>query len=360
MHRLSALLLGVLMLISLAVSVCERSRFIISTGYDFFGDAGDMCFYQKGNQYGFVYFNGETEGLPSFTLSGMIKELLHPDTVLVENGIATFSMYTDAGKSYAGFMDLLGNVHFDQSWGNITTFSSTGYAVVDYMDGNYYAGSVILDKNGAVVKSGDGAWYSQYNFNPDIFIGDASGYSSNSDYYVLDKNLDVILSGLQICVPSDPNSADAQDFVIFGNATQFFYKKNGIYYLYDLERKRTVLQCDTEALLHEVDGDFWAQCWNEYYILKYPGVTDSVNGVGLDWVEPQVADDQPFDMKAYYNIINIDNNGILLSLPHDIESLTFGKRKILVGRSRSTGKTAVIYDKDFPLDPALVSVVSEN
>ena len=321
------------------LSACsnQSSSFLVVSDYDYFMDAGDLGFYKKGDLYGFINLNGQASELKPFTLEDTLSEAINLETVKCFNGLAVFSTVPSAegGKSLEGFMDLQGNVVMKEEWEGLSVFNSSGYAsVYDERLAKY----VIIDKSGETVRESQ-AYIEPYYPYQDIFIlSDASdSTSSHWGYYVLDKDLKPLLDDLQVYYKSGPELAHTRQYTLFGNSEKFIYKKDNKYYIYQIASKDTIAEFnDYEALMNN-EKDFIEECeatYADYY--EHKVMTESYNGV---FIEHDESGDR------YWLT---DENGKKLFEPDpDITGLTYLKEKVIRGISRTTGKTVVIFNKNF-------------
>ncbi|UZQ86253.1 hypothetical protein ODU73_000671 [Thermoclostridium stercorarium] len=262
-RRISKVLILVACLLILCSCKKQNNSFVVITDFDYFKDAGDIGFYKKGDLYGFIYLNGDTGDLEPFTLDKELSGIIDLDSIKYSNGIATFSTVPgEDGTVYYGFMDLQGNVVMKKEWGQISPFSSSGYASVY---DNTLQKYVIIDKSGNIVRDRQ-SYVETYYPEPGIFIcrDTFDTDHSHTDYYLLDKNLNIFLEGLEVYYESDENSAHTRQYTIFGDDKKFIYKKNNKYYIYDIKENKTVAEYNSYEELLESQKDFIYDCQYQY------------------------------------------------------------------------------------------------
>lgn len=324
----------------LLLSSCanQGSRFYVISDYDYFMDAGDMGFYKKGDLYGFIRLNGDTSDLELFALDEKLSEGIYWDHIKSRNGLATFSISppVEGGRGLNGFMDLQGNVVMKEEWDSmrVSAFSSTGYASVTDKKLDKY---VIIDKEGKIVRDSQSIIQAYYP-DPDLFICRDAVDIDNSftDYYVLDKDLNLLLNDLQVYYHSGPELAHTRQYTIYGDSEKFIYKKNDKYYIYNIKSNKTIAEyADYDDLLKS-QNEFIEKLKYDYIDYEHPSMTESYNGVFIQYDKT----DERYRLT--------DKNGKTLFEPDpDITGLTYLKGKVIQGVSKSTGKVVVIFDRKF-------------
>jgi len=337
---MAKLILKFFICISILLLLCSctsRSyQFYIVSDYDYFMDAGDMGFYKKGDLYGFVHLNGDAAELEPFTLDENLSESINLESIKCLNGIATFTTIPseEEGIVSYGFMDLHGNVVMKEEWEAISSFSSSGYASAYDIKLDKY---IIIDKNGRTIRDSQ-SYIEFYPPNPDIFICRNTFDVANSftGYYVLDKDLNLLLDNLEVYYYSGPELALTRQYTIFGDSNKFIYKKNNHYYIYQIDSNKTVSEYSSYADLLKYQKEFIDKCHQMYVDYEYPVMTESYNGVFIHYNE----------YTDTYSLTNKDGHTLFEPGP-DITGLTYLKGKVIQGVSRTTGKTVVIFNKDF-------------
>ena len=299
-----------------------------------------MGFYKKGELYGFIHLNGDTADLQPFTLNEKLDETINLESIKCFNGFATFSTIPpeEGGIVYHGFIDLHGNIVMKEEWGTISVFSSSGYASVCDDKLQKY---VIIDKEGRTIRDSQ-SYIEIYYPNPDTFIcrDTFDTAHSHSEYYVLDKDLHLLLDDLEVYFSSDPELAHTRQYTIFGDSENFIYKKNNKYYIYHIKSNRTIFEFDNYDDLLKNQNAFIEKCQKMYVDhYEHSVMTESYNGV---FIQHEYYGDG--DSKYWLT----DDNGKTIFEPDpDVTGLTYLKGKVIQGVSISTGKTVVIFNKKY-------------
>ena len=310
----------------------QRDQFYVVSDYDYFKDAGDMGFYKKGELYGFIHLNGDTAELEPFTLDEKVSETILLESIECLNGFATFS--TDSpGRDLHGFMDLHGNIVMKEEWGTISVFSSSGYASVYDRKLEKY---IIIDKEGKTIR--DSQSYIEFYYpNPDIFICRDTFDIANSDsgYYVLDKDLNLLLDDLEVYYKSGPELAHTRQYTIFGDSEKFIYKKNSKFCLYNLKSNKIISEFDNYDDLLKNQNEFIEKCQKTYVDnYEHRVMTESYNGVFIH-----------YDKSTDRYLLTDEKGKTIFEPDPDVTGLTYLKGKVIQGVSNSTGKTVVIFNK---------------
>ena len=316
----------------------QSSQFYIISDYDYFMDAGgDMGFYKKGDLYGFIRLNGDNEDLEMFSIDENLSGPINLESIKCLNGFATFSTVppVEGGMDLHGFMDLYGNIVWKEGWGKISMFSSSGYASVHDDKLDKY---VIIDKEGKTVRDSQ-SYIEVYHPNPGIFICRDTFDTdySHTDYYVLDKDLNLLLDDLEAYYEAGPELVNTRQYTIFGDSEKFIYKKNTKYYIYQIKSNKTISEFSSYEDLLENQKEFIEECQYTYVNnYEHRVMTESYNGVFIHYDR----DDDKYWL--------VDKNSKIIFEPDpDITGLTYLKGKVIQGVSKSTGKTVVIFNKKY-------------
>lgn len=289
----------------------RSSQFYVITEYDYFKDAGDMGFYKKGELYGFINLNGDAAGLKSFALDEKADEAIDLESIECFNGLATFSTEAGVSPRQAGFMDLHGNIVMKPEWEQIRTFGSSGYASVFENKLNKY---IIIDKGGRTIR--DKQSYIEFYYpDPDIFIcrDTFDITNSNSGYYVLDKDLNLLLDDLEVYYKSGPELAHTRQYTILGDDEKFTYKKNNKFYLYDLKSNKIISQFESYDDLTKNQNQFIEECQKTYADhYEHRVIAESYNGVFIH-----------YDQSSDKYLLTDENGKTIFEPDPDITALLF-------------------------------------
>ena len=161
--------------------------------------------------------------------------------------------------------------------------------------------------------------------------------TSFDDYYVLDKDLNLLLDDLEVFYYTGPELAHTRQYTIFGDSEKFIYKKDGKYYMYDINRNKTVSEYNDYDDLLNNQNEFVETCQEVYANLyEYRSGVESYNGVFIQYS----AENDTY-------LLTDKDSQTIFKPDSDITGLTYLKGKIIQGVSKSTGKTVVIFDKNF-------------
>lgn len=323
--------------ISLVLMLCsctnQSNQFYVISDYDYFRDVGDMGFYKTGDLYGFIRLNGDTTGLKPFALDKKVSETINLESIKCFNGFAIFSTKEGVLPQQEGFMDLYGNTLMKSEWEQIRVFSSSGYASVYDRKLEKY---IIIDKEGKTIR--DSQSYIEFYYpNPDIFICRDTFDIANSDsgYYVLDKDLNLLLDDLEVYYKSGPELAHTRQYTIFGDSEKFIYKKNSKFCLYNLKSNKIISEFDNYDDLLKNQNEFIEKCQKTYVDnYEHRMMTESYNGVFIH-----------YDKSTDRYLLTDEKGKTIFEPDPDVTGLTYLKGKVIQGVSNSTGKTVVIFNK---------------
>ncbi len=322
-------LIFILSTLVLCSCTVKSNKFTVVSDYDYFKDAGGMGFYKKGDLYGFIRLNGDSDGLKPFALDNKVSKVINLDSIKYSNGYAVFSTFDGSSTQY-GFMDLHGNTVMKPEWEQIRLFGSTGLTSVFDNSLNRY---IIIDSTGKTIRDSQ-SYIEIYSPNPDIFICNDTFDDANSNYYILDKELNILLEGLDIYFKSGRELAHTRQYTIFGDSEKFIFKKDDKFFMCDLKNNKTIGEFENYDELLEKHHPFIEECQRAYSEYEHPSPTESVNGILIHY-EPDT---------DKYTIVN-ENGETLFEPGADITGLSYRKGKVILGTSQSTGKTVVIFKK---------------
>jgi len=320
-------LIFILSALVLCSCTSKSNKFTVVSDYDYFKDAGGMGFYKKGDLYGFIRLNGDSDGLKPFALDKNVSRDINLESIKYSNGYAIFSAM-DVSSTQYGFMDLHGNTVMKPEWGQIRLFGNTGFTSVFDNSLNRY---IIIDSTGKTIRDSQ-SYIEFYPPNPDIFICNDTFDDANSNYYILDKELNILLEGLDIYFKSGRELAHTRQYTIFGVCEKFIFKKDGKFFMYDLKNSKTIGEFENYDDLLEKHHQFIEECQRAYSDYEHPSPTESVNGILIHY--------EPGTDK--YTIVN-ENGETLFEPNEDITGLSYRKGKVILGTSKSTGKTVAIF-----------------